>query len=106
MKNFYYAMMITIFTYTFFGFCYPEYVLLPDLYEYIGEEETAKEKDAVRDFYKILKAESGEIVIKSRFLEALSEEIDMEGKQACQTKKTIQKKQPLECSTQVWVDLQ
>lgn len=92
MKNRCYIFMITIVTYTFYALCYPEYVMLPDVYEYIGEYEY--QKDPIKDFYNILDADSGEIVIKSHLLEKLREKIDMEGKQTCQTsKKTYRKLQ-------------
>ena len=64
-----------------FGKLYPEYVLLPDTYEYIrmenngqvkmGEEETQKEDyDSLQ---QLLTADSEQIVISSYFLEKLSD---------------------------------
>jgi len=98
-KNLFYSIMITMMTYTFFGICYPEFVLLPDTYSYVelentlginAEESSKKERNAIKDFYNILDAKSGEVVVKSRLLEKLSEKIDMEGKQSCQTEKKQQ----------------
>ena len=95
MKKIYNFLMITIFTYTFFGLCYPEYVLLPDTYVYIDMEHATtdsgfmdnKKRDTSQDFYNILGAKSGDVMIKSRLFETLSGKIDMEGKQTCQTEK-------------------
>lgn len=94
MKDIIYTIILSIMTYTFFGLIYPEYVLLPDTYEYIENSCNLDETDAIKDFYNILGASSGELIIKSQLLETLTKKIDMEGKHTCQTEKKMnQKKQ-------------
>ena len=87
MKDIIYTIILSVMTYTFFGLIYPEYVLLPDTYEYIENNCNLDETDAIKDFYNILGASSGELTIKSQLLETLTKKIDMEGKHTCQTEK-------------------
>jgi len=63
-----------------FGILYPEYILLPDTYEYIIEENLQKEKiqsgqpDFDADLSKLLQAKPEEIRISSKFLQYIAEE--------------------------------
>ena len=63
-----------------FGVLYPEYILLPDTYQYIEEincqsrEVTGKECDMETDIEKMLYSDPENIVISSRFFEFLAEE--------------------------------
>lgn len=64
-----------------FGILYPEYVLLPDTYEYIrieknGFEETVKQAEDISDYdnlEQLLWADPEQIEISSYFLEKLSD---------------------------------
>ena len=63
-----------------FGVLYPEYILLPDTYQYIEEincqsmEKTEKEHDIEADIDKMLYSNPENIVISSRFLQFLADE--------------------------------
>ena len=63
-----------------FGILYPEYILLPDTYEYIIEENLqnekiqSKESDFEADLFHLLQAEPEEICISSKLLQYIAEE--------------------------------
>ena len=63
-----------------FGVLYPEYILLPDTYQYIEEincqnmEKTGEEYDIGEDIEKMLYGDPEHIIISSRFLQFLAEE--------------------------------
>ena len=63
-----------------FGILYPEYILLPDTYEYIIEENLQKEKiqsgesDFEADLLHLLQAKPEEICISSKLLQYIAEE--------------------------------
>ncbi len=92
MKNTVYSIIIAAMTFTFFGFLYPECVLLPDTYAYIEDGEKASKKDATADFYAILGAKSGEVTVKSGLLEALTNKDETKETKTCKTK-NMEKKQ-------------
>lgn len=65
-----------------FGVLYPEYILLPDTYQYIIVEENCqkdwkdKQEETVRDeqIEQMLFADPDQIVVSSRFLQFLQDE--------------------------------
>ena len=64
-----------------FGVLYPEYILLPDTYQYIEEIDCQKRKESVYekadiadDIDKMLYSESNQIIISSRLLQFLADE--------------------------------
>ena len=63
-----------------FGILYPEYILLPDTYEYIIEENLQNEKiqsresDFEADLFYLLQAGPEEICISSKLLQYIAEE--------------------------------
>jgi len=64
-----------------FGVLYPEYILLPDTYQYIEEIDCQKQKesgqeqaDIADDIDKMLYSESNQIIISSRLLQFLADE--------------------------------
>lgn len=115
MKQIAETIIFSIITYTFVGLCYPEYVLTPQTYCYVETNESRDEDKrdpdneniALYDFYQILTAKSGSVVIKSRLLETLSETFNGKGKQVCQNpvknqsqnKMSIKSMHQSECST-------
>ncbi len=63
------GVLLLVMTFTFWGVLYPQFSLVEESYECYKEEKNPKE-----DFFAILDADKGEVVIKSRFLEFLKEE--------------------------------
>ena len=62
-----------------FGILYPEYILLPDTYEYIIEEGLTEEIEFLQenpeaDLSKLLSAEPEQIRVSSKLLQYLAEE--------------------------------
>ena len=60
------GILICIITFTFWGALYPQFSLVEESYECIYGEKNPKE-----DFYAILDAQKGEIILKSKFVEIL-----------------------------------
>lgn len=60
-----------------FGIMYPEYILLPDTYDYIEEGSKASEtikKDLEKDLTELLYAKPEQVRVSSRILQYLAEE--------------------------------
>lgn len=64
-----------------FGILYPEYILLPDTYQYIEEINCQKQegietmaRDTAEDIEKMLYGDPDQIMISSRLLQFLSDE--------------------------------
>lgn len=62
------GILLYMMTFAFWGILYPQFSLIEESYESVNETKNPKE-----DFWEILNAKKGEIVIKSRFLELLKE---------------------------------
>lgn len=62
------GILLYMMTFAFWGILYPQFSLVEESYESSNENKNPRE-----DFFEILNAEQGEIVIKSRFLELLKE---------------------------------
>ena len=62
------GILLYMMTFAFWGILYPQFSLVEESYE-----TSNKNKNPREDFWEILNAEQGEIVIKSRFLELLRE---------------------------------
>ena len=62
------GILLYIMTFAFWGMLYPQFSLVEESYVCQGKEKNPKE-----DFYAILDAKKGEVVIKSKFLELLME---------------------------------
>ena len=60
------GILLSIMTFAFWGVLYPQFSLVEESYEVCG-----KEKDPRDDFFAILEADRGELVISSRILEVL-----------------------------------
>ena len=60
------GILLSIMTFAFWGVLYPQFSLVEESYEVCG-----KEKDPRDDFFAILEADRGELVISSRILEIL-----------------------------------
>jgi len=60
------GILLSIMTFAFWGVLYPQFSLVEESYEVCG-----KEKDPRGDFFAILEADRGELVISSRILEVL-----------------------------------
>ena len=67
MKTIKQGFLLCMMTFIFWGVLYPQFSLVEESYEHMREEKNPKE-----DFFEILNADKGEIVIKSKFLEFLS----------------------------------
>ena len=74
------SLCMTAMSVAMFGILYPEYILLPDTYEYIIEENLqnekiqSKESDFEADLFRLLQAEPEEICISSKWLQYIAEE--------------------------------
>ncbi len=66
MKNLKQGFLLLVMTFTFWGVLYPQFSLVEESYECKGIEKNPRE-----DFFAILDADKGEIIIKSKFLEVL-----------------------------------
>ena len=62
------GILLYMMTFAFWGILYPQFSLVEESYESANKVKNPRE-----DFFEILNAEQGEIVIKSRFLELLKE---------------------------------
>ena len=62
------GMLLCMMTFAFWGILYPQFSLVEESYETIYESKNPKE-----DFFEILNAKKGEVVIKSKFLELLKQ---------------------------------
>ena len=68
MENIKQGMLLCMMTFAFWGVLYPQFSLVEESYEVIEKEKNPRE-----DFFAILEADKGDIVISSRFLEFLLE---------------------------------
>ena len=66
MENIKQGILVCMMTFAFWGILYPQFSLVEESYEVCG-----KEKDPRDDFFAILEADRGELVISSRILEVL-----------------------------------
>ena len=64
MENIKQGILLCMMTFAFWGVLYPQFSLVEESYEVIQ-----KEKDPRKDFFDILDADRGEIIISSRILE-------------------------------------
>lgn len=62
------GILLCMMTFAFWGVLYPQFSLVEESYVCQGKEKNPKE-----DFYEILDAKKGEIVLKSKLLELLRE---------------------------------
>lgn len=60
------GILLSLMTFAFWGVLYPRFSLVEESYEVMG-----KEKDPEEDFFAILEADKGELVISSKILEFL-----------------------------------
>lgn len=60
------GILLSLMTFAFWGVLYPQFSLVEESYEVIG-----KEKEPREDFFAILEADKGELVISSKILEFL-----------------------------------
>ena len=60
------GILLSMMTFAFWGVLYPQFSLVEESYEVIG-----REKDPREDFFAILEADKGELVISSKILELL-----------------------------------
>ncbi|MBR3602705.1 MAG: hypothetical protein IKL49_10340 [Lachnospiraceae bacterium] len=60
------GILLSLMTFAFWGVLYPQFSLVEESYEVFG-----KEKDPREDFFTILEADKGELVISSKILELL-----------------------------------
>lgn len=75
MNNIKQGIFLSMLSFAFWGMLYPQFSLIEESYE-----TTRKEKNPKEDFWEILNADKGEVVIKSRFLELLRQrELDKNG---------------------------
>ena len=64
MKNIKESILLCMMTFAFWGVLYPQFSLVEECYEAVE-----KEKVPQKDFFNILEADKGEIIISSRLLE-------------------------------------
>ena len=67
MKEIKQGIILWALTFAFWGVMYPQFSLVEESYECLVKEKNPKE-----DFYRILEAEKGEIIIKIKFLELIN----------------------------------
>ena len=60
------GILLSFMSFAFWGMLYPQFSLIEESYE-----TTREEKNPQEDFFEILNAGKGEVVIKSKFLEVL-----------------------------------
>lgn len=60
------GILLSMMTFAFWGVLYPQFSLVEESYEVIGKEKNPRD-----DFFAILEADKGELVISSRILEVL-----------------------------------
>lgn len=68
MENIKQGIFLCMMTFAFWGMLYPQFSLVEESYKSVYETKNPKE-----DFWEILNADRGELVIRSRFLEFLLE---------------------------------
>lgn len=67
-------VLLGMMSFAFWGVLYPQFSLVEESYEIIQNRKEAQiEKNARKDFFAILEADKGELVISSRLLELLRE---------------------------------
>lgn len=64
MKNIKQGILLCMMTFAFWGVLYPQFSLVEESYEVIQKEKNPRE-----DFFAILEADKGEVIISSKFLE-------------------------------------
>lgn len=62
------GILLCMMTFAFWGVLYPQFSLVEESYEVME-----KEKNPQEDFFAILEADKGEIIISSKILEVLKE---------------------------------
>lgn len=62
------GILLCMMTFAFWGVLYPQFSLVEESYEAMEKEKNPKE-----DFFAILEADKGEIIISSKILEVLKE---------------------------------
>lgn len=62
------GILLCMMTFAFWGVLYPQFSLVEESYEIMQKEKNPRE-----DFFSILEADKGEIIISSKFLEILRE---------------------------------
>ena len=60
------GILLSLMTFAFWGVLYPQFSLVEESYEVMQKEKNPRE-----DFFAILEADKGELVISSKFLEIL-----------------------------------
>lgn len=60
------GILLCMITFAFWGVLYPQFSLVEESYEVMQKEKNPRE-----DFFAILEADKGELVISSKFLEIL-----------------------------------
>ena len=60
------GILLSMMTFAFWGVLYPQFSLVENSYEVCGKEKNPRE-----DFFAILEADKGELVISSKILEML-----------------------------------
>lgn len=67
-------VLLGMMSFAFWGVLYPQFSLVEESYDIIQSRKEAQiEKNARKDFFAILEADKGELVISSRLLELLKE---------------------------------
>lgn len=62
------GILLCMMTFAFWGVLYPQFSLVEESYEVME-----KEKNPQKDFFAILEADKGELIISSKILEVLKE---------------------------------
>ena len=66
------GILLSMMTFAFWGVLYPQFSLVDESYEIIQEQKEVQiKKNSREDFFAILEADKGEIVISSKLLEML-----------------------------------
>ena len=66
MKTIKQGILLSVMTFAFWGVLYPQFSLVEECYEVCGKEKNPRE-----DFFAILEADKGELLISSKVLEVL-----------------------------------
>ena len=72
MKELKETVLITLMSFMFWQIMYPQFALTEDTYLCLDE----KEKNPEEDFFRILEAEEGEIVVKSKLWEWIRYQVE------------------------------
>lgn len=68
------GILLCMMTFAFWGVLYPQFSLVGESYDIIQDQkDTRKEKNSREDFFAILEADRGELVVSSKLLEFLKE---------------------------------